>query len=443
MKTYTCDICGISFNQKCHFSNHLKRKKPCKKIENKLIELKVQEKLEELEKNGDIEIINKNLINKLKNNNISIMNQQEMFTISKQYINCRCGLHLKEYQKEDPNNKERFGIINGNGVFTCCHKHEHITKEKYDEVIPKIIEEFLNAGFYNTEKYFQKQIETIKEYESLKKDNIDPNKITAQKTSKSNTIIRKYMPHINEVEDYKGNNILKLWTEEKLVKAFKSLDKPNCTVNSNFSEIKRAIKFNPVTIYSPIMTKSIVKELECKTVFDPCIGWGGRIIGTTCLGNDYHYTGCEPFTKTFAGLETLVKDLKIENQVKLYNSPVENILDQLNEKRFDMCLTSPPYFDLEVYSHEETQSINNYKTYEEWINGFIRPIIEFVCSHVDKYSCWSVKNIKTDKKYNLLDDVIKIHEMNGWKLDRQFSIKKNTKKNKTTNGDVTYVFVKG
>ena len=366
-----------------------------------------------------------------------------MFTISKQYINCRCGLHLKEYQKEDPNNKERLGIIDSNGKFTCCHKHEHITKERYDEVIPLIIDEFLKAGFLETVKYFQKQIETIKEYESLKKDNIDPNKITAQKTSKSNTIIRKYMPHIYEVEDYKGNNILKLWTEEKLIKAFKSLDKPNCTVNSSFTEIIRAIKFNPVTIYSPIMTKSIVKELECKTVFDPCIGWGGRIIGTTCLGNDYHYTGCEPFTKTFAGLETLVKDLKIENQVKLYNSPVENILDQLNEKRFDMCLTSPPYFDLEVYSHEETQSINNYKTYEEWINGFIRPIIEFVCKNVDKYSCWSVKNIKTDKKYNLLDDVIKIHEMNGWKLDRQFSIKKNTKKNKTTNGDVTYVFVKG
>ena len=251
------------------------------------------------------------------------------------------------------------------------------------------------------------------------------------------------MPHIYEVEDCKGINLLKLWTKENLERVFKSLDKPNYTVNSNFSEIKRSLKFNPVTIYSPIMTKSIVKELDCKTVFDPCIGWGGRMIGTTCLGDDYHYTGCEPFTKTFKGLEGIVKDLCLESQVKLYNSPVEDILDKLNEKRFDMCLTSPPYFDLEVYSHEDTQSINNYKTYDEWLNEFIKPIIDFVCSHVTKYSCWSVKNIKTDKKYNLLDDVIKIHEMNGWKLDKQFSIKKNTQKNKTTDGDVTYVFVKG
>jgi len=364
-----------------------------------------------------------------------------MFTVSKQYINHRCGLHLREYQKQDPNNPERLGIIDGNGKFTSCHKHDHITKEKYNEVVPKIVDEFIEFGFLETEKFFEKKIDVSKEYEDLKKDNIDPDKITAQKTSKSNTIIRKYMPHIYEVEDCKGSNLLKLWTRENLIKAFKSLDKPNRTVNSNFSEIKRAIKFNPVTIYSPIMTKSIVKELDCKTVFDPCIGWGGRMIGTTCLGEEYHYTGCEPFTKTYVGLERIMKDLFLEKQVKLYNSPVENILDELNDKKFDMCLTSPPYFDLEVYSHEDTQSIKN-KTYDEWINNFIKPIIEFVCGHVDKYSCWSVKNIKTDKKYNLLDDVIRIHNENGWKLDRQFSIKKNTKKNKTTDGDVTYVFIK-
>ena len=366
-----------------------------------------------------------------------------MFSISNRYINCRCGLHLDEYQSVDPNNPDRLGIINSNGKFTTCHDHKHINREKYNEVVPKIIDEFLKAGFYETEKNFQKELDLKKEYKFLIEDNIDINNITAQKTTKSNAIIRKYMIHIHEVEDYKGNNILKLWTKENLTRVFKSLDKPNYTVNSNFSEIKRSLKFNPVTIYSPIMTKSIIKTLDCKTVFDPCIGWGGRILGTTCLGNDYHYTGCEPFTKTFNGLENMIKDIGIESQVNIYNSPVESILDTLKEKRYDMCLTSPPYYDLEVYSHEESQSIKRYDSYEKWLNEFIKPVIDFVCSHVDKYSCWSVKNIKTDQKYDLLDDVIRIHNENEWKLDREYSIKKNTQKNKTTDGDVTYVFIKG
>lgn len=365
-----------------------------------------------------------------------------MFNISKQYINHRCGLHLDEYQKPNPNDPTILGIIDSKGKFTACHKHKHITRETYNEVIPKIIDEFVDAGYYKTERFFEKKIDLNSEYNHLRNDTISPDKITAQKTSKSNTIIRKYMPHICEVEDHKGLNILKLWTKENITKAFKSLDKPNRTVNSNFSEIKRAIKFNPVTIYSPIMTKSIVKDLDCKTVFDPCIGWGGRMIGATCLGKDYHYTGCEPFTKTYVGLENMAKELSIENQVTIYNKGVENVLEELNDKRYDMCLTSPPYFDLEVYCHEDTQSIKKYETYDKWIEHFMKPIIEYVCSHVDKYSCWSVKNIKTDKKYNLLDDVIRIHAENGWKLDREYSIKKNTNKNKTTDGDVTYVFSK-
>ena len=365
-----------------------------------------------------------------------------MFSISNQYINCRCGLHLDEYQQKDPDNSGKLGIINGKGKFTACHNHKHINREKYNEVVPKIIDEFLKAGFYKTEKNFQKKLDIKKEYKFLIEDNVDINNITAQKTTKSNTIIRQYMIHIHEVEDYKGNNILKLWTKENLTRVFKSLDKPNYTVNSNFTEIKRSLKFNPVTIYSPIMTKSIIKLLDCKTVFDPCIGWGGRMLGTTCLGNDYHYTGCEPFTKTFIGLRNMIKDIGIESQVNIYNSPVESILDILKEKRYDMCLTSPPYYDLEVYSHEDSQSIKKYDSYEKWLNEFIKPVIDFVCSHVDKYSCWSVKNIKTDKKYDLLDDVIRIHNENGWKLDREYSIKKNTQKNKITDGDVTYVFVK-
>ena len=70
----------------------------------------------------------------------------------------------------------------------------------------------------------------------------------------------------------------------------------------------------------------------------------------------------------------MIKDLKIESQVDIYHSPVENILDKLKEKRFDMCLTSPPYYDLEVYSHEETQSIQKFKSYDELKTKFNRAI---------------------------------------------------------------------
>ena len=66
VKEYTCEKCGKVFTQKGHFMNHQKRKRPCKPIENKVIEEKVQQKLQELSENNNIKF--ENLISNNQNN---------------------------------------------------------------------------------------------------------------------------------------------------------------------------------------------------------------------------------------------------------------------------------------------------------------------------------------------------------------------------------------
>ena len=99
----------------------------------------------------------------------------------------------------------------------------------------------------------------------------------------------------------------------------------------------------------------------------------------------------------------------------------------------------------------------NYGSYENWIEHFLKPVIINVLSRV-KYSAWSVKNFKTDKKYNLLDDIIKIHEENDWEMDSELvftmsnSKRPGVKKNYENSEEVdkvikkteenTYIFVK-
>ena len=78
VKEYTCEKCGKVFSQKGHFINHQKRKRPCKPIENKVIEDKVHEKLQELSENGEIEIKNKNLISNIQNSNIDNMDNMDI-----------------------------------------------------------------------------------------------------------------------------------------------------------------------------------------------------------------------------------------------------------------------------------------------------------------------------------------------------------------------------
>ena len=68
MVNYSCKLCGKVFSQKGHYISHQNRKRPCQKMDNKIIEEKLQEKLNELSEQGDIEIINVNLISNNTNN---------------------------------------------------------------------------------------------------------------------------------------------------------------------------------------------------------------------------------------------------------------------------------------------------------------------------------------------------------------------------------------
>ena len=369
------------------------------------------------------------------------------FVVSKTYINKKCSLHIKDYQTKI-NEKGDLGITKN----TKCANHPHITKEEYLQIVVQIIKEFLDNGFEKVLEQFHPIYDTTKLYKSLVEKVVSTDKITAQLCSNSNKIIKTVMyKHLYDVKDYNGNNYKSLWTKENLERAFNlelktTKSKPDIprgqgeTIFTNIFEILKRIKFNPVTIYSPLMTKSILKTLDCKTVFYPCIGWGGRMIGTCSI--DGEYVGCEPYTSTFYGLQRIKEELNLQN-VTLYNCPVEDILNdkKLSSKTFDCCLTSPPYYNLEIYCNEETQSINKYKTYNEWLDKFIEPIIKYVSIHCTKYSCWSVKNFKTDKQYNLYDDIVHLHKKYGWIYYTEYSVKKQNKKNKKADGDITYIFV--
>ena len=125
------------------------------------------------------------------------------------------------------------------------------------------------------------------------------------------------------------------------------------------SEIIRQVGFvsgtSKVTIYRPLLTKRIVERFNSKHVLDVCVGWGGRMLGSVCV-DGVSYTGIEPFSKTYEGLEQMKSELELtDEQVTLHNDRAETILPEL-EQKYDLALTSPPYYNLEIYTDEETQS---------------------------------------------------------------------------------------
>ena len=71
----------------------------------------------------------------------------------------------------------------------------------------------------------------------------------------------------------------------------------------------------------------------------------------------------------------MVKDFDyIKKKVDIYKQGSETF--QPKSESLDLCFTSPPYFDTEKYSDEESQSYKKFPTKDEWVNGFLKTTIE-------------------------------------------------------------------
>jgi len=236
-------------------------------------------------------------------------------------------------------------------------------------------------------------------------------------------VLENFQPHIWEVENPIGNSIAKNWNKPELVQ--KAQERSTYYKGIIYkTEVRRNLSFfgkAPLpTMYRPLLTKGIIEKYNAKNILDPSVGWGGRLLGTLALEGT-HYTGIEPFSKTYEGLCAMSEFLLVRERTTLYMAGAEDVLPSLKGGVYDMVITSPPYFDLEIYSHEETQSVKRFPTWDIWIEGFLDTIIRecIRCLKIDGVSCWSVKNMP---KYKLKDEVFRIHKKYDYELIETFGM---------------------
>ena len=93
---------------------------------------------------------------------------------------------------------------------------------------------------------------------------------------------------------------------------------------------------------------------------------------------------------------------------------------KINEpKDIDLAFSSPPYFNLEKYSDEETQCMVRYRTLDEWFSGYVEPTIENIYKSLNKDGIFAtnVADYKTygKKEYKVVDDWITLSERIGFR----------------------------
>lgn len=314
----------------------------------------------------------------------------------------------------------------------------NFSDDEFEKILPTLASELQNVDYIP--KYSDSDL--YKDWNNLLKWNAKVDSISSTQRL-GMKLCEQFFPNFYYIENKKGDSFKKLWKAENLEKVLRWNRKSHST--PYLSELKRGIYFNfklaKSTMYRPQMAKMVVTNLRAKRVLDPCAGWGGRMMGVVSAGAEY--VAFEPNTETYNGLVKLIEFLGIGDKVRIIkDSALE--MNKYDIGEFDLVLTSPPYFDLEVYSYEDTQSIKGCDTYKVWVDRFLNPLINSALKHLkaDGWSCWNVHNVG---KMKMIDDVKEIHK--DYPNQKVFSVnssKRQTNQNnkQKKNSDVTICYSK-
>tara|TARA_Y100001973_G_C5151532_1_gene308390 strand:+ start:212 stop:1252 length:1041 start_codon:yes stop_codon:yes gene_type:complete len=165
-------------------------------------------------------------------------------------------------------------------------------------------------------------------------------------------------------------------------------------------------------IYDLFNTNGVVWDMSC--------GWGGRLLGALSNFKIKTYIGTEPSTKTYQGLINIKKDFNHIKNIEIFKIGSEDYLPDKNS--LGLCFTSPPYFDTEKYSNEDTQSYIKYPSEDGWLNGFMRDTL-MNCHYGLKPGGYLVLNIANTKSAkNIEEGLLSLAKGTGFKHTRTMQL---------------------
>lgn len=152
-------------------------------------------------------------------------------------------------------------------------------------------------------------------------------------------------------------------------------------------------------------------------VWDMSGGWGGRMLGAKISGVKYYIT-TDPSAYSYVGLGSMALYLRFVNSFVCH---LGSEVYRPDKNSLDFCFTSPPYFDLEKYTDQETQSYKKFPNRELWLNGFLRQTFEN-CRYGLKDGKYMAINIADIKGNELEADCVRIAEEVGFKLKKTLKL---------------------
>jgi tRNA1(Val) A37 N6-methylase TrmN6 len=196
-------------------------------------------------------------------------------------------------------------------------------------------------------------------------------------------------------------------------------------INENYRIYKTYIFYNTYifhfSIFKPLIAKYLYQIYKPTSILDFSMGWGGRLVGAMSIPN-IKYIGYDTNINLQEPYNKMINDFEWNNRTSLYFE--DSSTADFSIHNYDMVFTSPPYYDLEIYSNMPV-----YNSFEEWINRFLKPVITNSYRYLKNggYFCINVNKICYEEIIKILGKettIISIHN----NTNHIHNIKKSMKK---------------
>jgi hypothetical protein len=174
----------------------------------------------------------------------------------------------------------------------------------------------------------------------------------------------------------KSHSALEYWQKNYRFILQQLYKKHQPTTNYNVKEelysVNRSLFCNNFRISLCLEVLDIFKP---KKWLDISAGWGDRLISALLSPHVDVYCGVDPNPCLHPGYNSIIKHLDPTHLKKctLIQDGFETA--DLPDTKFDLVFSSPPFFNLEVYSQAVADSITQYNSVDAWFDGFLMPSI--------------------------------------------------------------------
>lgn len=151
------------------------------------------------------------------------------------------------------------------------------------------------------------------------------------------------------------------------------------------------------TAFDNTLMKRFIEKYKPTSIFDPCAGWGERLLTAACYnvpykGQDINQKLKEPYQRLIDNYNLTDQSIKIVDSSKTKNEA-------------DCLFTCPPYFDTEIYTENGAENLNENDFLKWWDTIINNSDVNIVAFQINQKYKDVLTDVVIQNEYELVEEM--------------------------------------